>query len=97
MDEFASSSGARLFLAAVPDAGTAERIHRLAGVLKCRRIGRELRAFLGGRGGWTQGYEERGREEARAASSIRAAHGRRRAPSAEAGIAGRRRRGDGLS
>jgi RNA 2',3'-cyclic 3'-phosphodiesterase len=34
MDEFASSSSARLFLAAVPDAGTAERIHRLAGVLK---------------------------------------------------------------
>src|SRR2546421_10370314 len=34
MDEFGSSSGARLFLAAVPDAGTAERIHRLAGVLK---------------------------------------------------------------
>jgi 2'-5' RNA ligase len=34
MDKFASSSGARLFLAAVPDAGTAERIHRLAGVLK---------------------------------------------------------------
>jgi 2'-5' RNA ligase len=34
MDEFASCSGARLFLAAVPDAGTAERIHRLAGVLK---------------------------------------------------------------
>jgi len=34
MDKFASCSGARLFLAAVPDAGTAERIHRLAGVLK---------------------------------------------------------------
>ena len=34
MDKFASSSSARLFLAAVPDAGTAERIHRLAGVLK---------------------------------------------------------------
>ena len=34
MDEFASCSGARLFLAAVPDAGTAERIHQLAGVLK---------------------------------------------------------------
>lgn len=34
MDRFASSSSARLFLAAVPDAGTAERIHRLAGVLK---------------------------------------------------------------
>jgi 2'-5' RNA ligase len=34
MDKFASSSSARLFLAAVPDAATAERIHRLAGVLK---------------------------------------------------------------
>ena len=34
MDEFASCSSARLFLAAVPDAGTAERIHQLAGVLK---------------------------------------------------------------
>jgi 2'-5' RNA ligase len=34
MDKFASSSSARLFLATVPDAGTAERIHRLAGVLK---------------------------------------------------------------
>jgi 2'-5' RNA ligase len=34
MVRFASGSGARLFLAAVPDAGTAERIHRLAGVLK---------------------------------------------------------------
>jgi RNA 2',3'-cyclic 3'-phosphodiesterase len=34
MDEFASSSSTRLFLAAVPDAGTAERIHRVAGVLK---------------------------------------------------------------
>ena len=34
MDEFASCSGARLFLAAVPDAGTAERIHQLAGALK---------------------------------------------------------------
>src|SRR5215207_4597379 len=34
MDEFASSGSARLFLAAVPDPGTAERIHRLAGVLK---------------------------------------------------------------
>jgi 2'-5' RNA ligase len=34
MDKFASSSSARLFLAAVPDAGTAKRIHRLAGVLK---------------------------------------------------------------
>ena len=34
MDEFASRSSARLFLAAVPDAGTAARIHQLAGVLK---------------------------------------------------------------
>jgi RNA 2',3'-cyclic 3'-phosphodiesterase len=34
MDKFASSSSARLFLAVVPDAGTAERIHRLASVLK---------------------------------------------------------------
>jgi 2'-5' RNA ligase len=34
MDKFASSSSARLFLAVIPDAGTAERIHRLAGVLK---------------------------------------------------------------
>ncbi len=34
MDKFASSSSARLFLAAVPDAGTAERIHQLARVLK---------------------------------------------------------------
>src|SRR5215217_7923789 len=34
MDEYASRSSARLFLAAVPDAGTAERIHLLAGVLK---------------------------------------------------------------
>ena len=34
MDKFASSGSARLFLAAVPDASTAERIHRLAGVLK---------------------------------------------------------------
>src|SRR3954454_11038903 len=34
MGEFASCSGARLFLAAIPDAGTAERIHQLAGVLK---------------------------------------------------------------
>ena len=34
MDKFASSSSGRLFLAAVPDAGTAERIHRLAGILK---------------------------------------------------------------
>lgn len=34
MDKFASSGRGRLFLAAVPDAGTAARIHRLAGVLK---------------------------------------------------------------
>ena len=34
MDRFASSSSDRLFLAALPDAGTAARIHRLAGVLK---------------------------------------------------------------
>ena len=34
MDEVASCSSARLFLAAVPDAGTSERIHQLAGVLK---------------------------------------------------------------
>ena len=34
MGDFASRSSARLFLAAVPDAGTAERIHQLAGVLK---------------------------------------------------------------
>ena len=34
MDKFASRDSARLFLAAVPNAGTAERIHRLAGVLK---------------------------------------------------------------
>ena len=34
MDEFTSQSRARLFLAAVPDAGTAERIHHLAGLLK---------------------------------------------------------------
>ena len=34
MDKFASSSSGRLFLAAVPNAGTAERIHRLAGILK---------------------------------------------------------------
>lgn len=34
MDEFASRSSARLFLAAVPDAGTAARIHQLAAVLK---------------------------------------------------------------
>jgi len=34
MDDFASRSSARLFLAAVPDAGTAERIHQLASMLK---------------------------------------------------------------
>jgi RNA 2',3'-cyclic 3'-phosphodiesterase len=34
MDKFASSSGGRLFLATIPDAAVAERIHRLAGVLK---------------------------------------------------------------
>ncbi|MDE5452062.1 RNA 2',3'-cyclic phosphodiesterase [Bradyrhizobium sp. CSA112] len=34
MDKFASSSRARLFLATIPDAATAERIHRLASVLK---------------------------------------------------------------
>jgi len=34
MDAFAARSSARLFLAAVPDAGTAERIHQVAGVLK---------------------------------------------------------------
>ena len=34
MDKFAASDSARLFFAAVPNAGTAERIHRLAGVLK---------------------------------------------------------------
>ncbi|MCA6113370.1 2'-5' RNA ligase family protein [Bradyrhizobium sp. WSM 1738] len=34
MDKFASSSGGRLFLAILPDAATAERIHRLASVLK---------------------------------------------------------------
>lgn len=34
MDKFASRRCARLFLAAVPDAGTAERIHQLASVLK---------------------------------------------------------------
>jgi RNA 2',3'-cyclic 3'-phosphodiesterase len=34
MDEFASSSSGRIFLAVVPDASAAERIHRLAGVLK---------------------------------------------------------------
>jgi 2'-5' RNA ligase len=34
MDSFASQSSARLFLAAVPDAGTAERIHQLARTLQ---------------------------------------------------------------
>lgn len=34
MGEIASSDRARLFLAAIPDADTAARIHRLAGVLK---------------------------------------------------------------
>ena len=34
MDELASIGSARIFLAIVPDAGTAGRIHRLAGVLK---------------------------------------------------------------
>ena len=34
MNAYASSDGARLFLAAIPDAGTATRIHKLAGVLK---------------------------------------------------------------
>jgi len=34
MDKFASSGGGRLFLATLPDPATAERIHRLAGVLK---------------------------------------------------------------
>lgn len=34
MDKFASSSSGRLFLATLPDPATAERIHRLAGVLK---------------------------------------------------------------
>jgi RNA 2',3'-cyclic 3'-phosphodiesterase len=34
MDKFASSSSGRLFLAALPDTETAERIHRLADVLK---------------------------------------------------------------
>ena len=34
MDKFASRGSARLFLAAVPDAGTAERIRQLASVLK---------------------------------------------------------------
>jgi 2'-5' RNA ligase len=34
MDKFASCSGGRLFLAILPDPATAERIHRLADVLK---------------------------------------------------------------
>ena len=34
MDSFASSSRGRLFLATIPDPATAERIHRLASVLK---------------------------------------------------------------
>jgi 2'-5' RNA ligase len=34
MNAYASSDGARLFLAAIPDAGTAARIHKLADVLK---------------------------------------------------------------
>ena len=34
MNKFASSGSGRLFLAIVPDPATAERIHRLAGVLK---------------------------------------------------------------
>ena len=34
MDEYASSDSARLFLATIPDAETAARIHKLAGVLK---------------------------------------------------------------
>ncbi len=34
MDKFAASDSAHLFLAVVPDPGTAERIYRLAGVLK---------------------------------------------------------------
>jgi 2'-5' RNA ligase len=34
MDRFASSNSGRLFLAILPDPVTAERIHRLAGVLK---------------------------------------------------------------
>jgi RNA 2',3'-cyclic 3'-phosphodiesterase len=34
MDEYANSDGARLFLAVIPDAATAARIHKLAGVLK---------------------------------------------------------------
>ena len=43
MDKFASLSSARLFLAAVPDAGTAERIHQLATVLKsAHRFGGKL-------------------------------------------------------
>jgi 2'-5' RNA ligase len=35
MDKFASCSSGRLFLAILPDPATAERIHRLADVLKC--------------------------------------------------------------
>ena len=43
MDRFASSSSARLFLAIVPDPATAERIHRLACVLKrAHRFGGRL-------------------------------------------------------
>ncbi|SDP38393.1 2'-5' RNA ligase family protein [Afipia sp. GAS231] len=34
MDAYSSSNDARLFLAAIPDAATAARIHQLAGVLK---------------------------------------------------------------
>ncbi|UPJ54228.1 RNA 2',3'-cyclic phosphodiesterase [Bradyrhizobium sp. 200] len=34
MDEYASIGSARIFLAIVPDAGTVERIHRLASALK---------------------------------------------------------------
>jgi 2'-5' RNA ligase len=34
MDQYASRDSVRLFLAAIPDAGTAARIHKLAGVLK---------------------------------------------------------------
>src|SRR5258708_10703737 len=34
MSEYASVDGARLSLAAIPDPGTATRIHKLAGVLK---------------------------------------------------------------
>ena len=43
MDRFASCSSARLFFAIIPDAATAERIHRLAGVLKrAHRFGGKL-------------------------------------------------------